>query len=152
MSELNLNKDIDVLFYGCMNERRSNIFYKLSQNPNINVVFKDNSFGQERDQLIARAKIVLNIHFYESKTFEIIRVSHLLANDICVISEDGGDLDINKSEYDYWREAIVFVQYDDLINTINKYLQDDVLRSEQARKGKEIILSRPQILPIPNFQ
>jgi hypothetical protein len=148
--DIEVEKDIDVLFYGCMNPRRSDIFNILNEDQNLSVVFKNNCFGKERDQLIARSKVVLNIHYYESKVFEIIRVSHLLANGACVISEDGGDLIINKFEYDYWSDAVVFAQYDNLISTIYKYLQDDTLRREQARKGKEIMMSRPQILPISN--
>ena len=148
----NINKDIDVLFYGCMNERRINIYNLLSKNHNINVVFKNNVYGKDRDQLIARSKIVLNVHFYDSKILEIIRISHLLANNTFVISEDGGDLDINKKEYEYWNDAVIFVKYDNLVDTIIKYLKDDNSRIIQAKKGYEIILSRPQFLPIPNLK
>lgn len=44
--------------------------------------------GDERDQYIARAKVVLNMHrFQETKVFEIARVSYLLANRKAVVSE-----------------------------------------------------------------
>jgi hypothetical protein len=51
-------------------------------------------YGEERDALIARARIVLNVHYYESKVFEVVRVSYLLANRKCVLSESGSDIDL----------------------------------------------------------
>jgi hypothetical protein len=84
-----LVKDIDVLFYGSECERRTQVLAALSK-AGLKVVRLFNVYGAERDKHIARAKVVLNMHYYEGGVFEIFRVSHLLANKACVVSEAGG--------------------------------------------------------------
>ena len=82
----NNEKEIDVLFYGSINKRRKQIIDKLLKNK-IKVKCLFGVYGKERDEWISRSKIVLNLHMYESKIFEIIRVFYLLTNGISVISE-----------------------------------------------------------------
>jgi len=81
------SEDIEVLFYGSMNDRRWGIIDSITS-AGIQVFYPDKAvYGRERDELIARAKIVLNLHYYESAIFEIVRVSYLAANRKCVVSE-----------------------------------------------------------------
>jgi hypothetical protein len=69
-------EDIDVLFYGSINERRWHIIQSLkAHGVRTETVF--GVYGNERDKLIARSKILLNMHFYEAKVFEVVRVSYL---------------------------------------------------------------------------
>ena len=87
-------QDIDVLFYGSVNERRARVLDQLrSRGINTQAVF--GVYGAARDSLIARAKVVLNLHFYEASIFEIVRVSYLLANRKAVVAEchDGTEID-----------------------------------------------------------
>ena len=66
-------KNIDVLMYGSMNERRKKIVDGLKEKKlNVKVLF--GIYGAQRDEYISRSKIVLNIHFYNSQLFEIVRV------------------------------------------------------------------------------
>ena len=83
-------RDIDVLFYGCRSVRRTAVLDAIS-NAGINVVTLEAAYDQ-RDEHIARSKIVLNMHYADIPgIFEVVRVSHLLANRACVISETGFD-------------------------------------------------------------
>ncbi len=87
-----LEQDIDVFFYGSSSERRIKAIQAIKAT-GLNVV-STTDFGQvidaERDNLIARSKIILNMHFYDkANIFEIVRVSYLLANHKAVISELG---------------------------------------------------------------
>src|SRR5882724_11294934 len=83
-------EDIDVLFVGSVNERRITVLKQLATQ-GVNVEARFNIYGAERDAFVARSKIILNVHFYESRVFEIVRVSYLLANRKCVVSETGQD-------------------------------------------------------------
>lgn len=83
-------QDIDVLFVGSTNDRRLAVLNDLAAR-GVKVSAAYNCYGEQRDALIARAKIVLNVHFYEAQVFEIVRVSYLLANRVCVVSESGFD-------------------------------------------------------------
>jgi hypothetical protein len=134
---------IDVLFFGAMNQRRKYILIKL-KSVGCNVVFTSNTFGEERDQLIARSKIVLNIHFYESKILEVVRISHLLANKKCVVSERGNEDHVNKE----WSKGVVMCDYDKIVSNVLILLFSDSKRKEQETAGYEFIKQHPLVLPI----
>jgi hypothetical protein len=121
-------EDIDVLFIGSLNARRRAILAALNGR---RVVHVFDLYGPERDAFIARAKIVLNVHYYESKVFEIVRVSFLLANQKCVVSELGQDEVLEAM----FREGIRFVPYDSLAQTCFDLLERPQQRHELAAKG-----------------
>jgi SAM-dependent methyltransferase len=79
-------QDIDVLFYGMVNERRKEVLNNLERRCRLAALV--GVFGPERDAMIARSKIVLNLHFYDKCILEQTRVSYLLNNGCCVVSED----------------------------------------------------------------
>ena len=112
-------RDIDVLHIGSLNERRIVILNQL-ENTGVKVHKAFNAYGKERDDLIARSKIVLNIHFYPNKTFEIVRCSYLFANSKCVISESGNDI----SEEQLYTSA-VFCKYEELVDRCLLLLERD---------------------------
>ena len=59
-----VEKDIDILFYGSTNERRTKILNELKKKYKV-VHFKEgNSHWEDLDQYILRSKILLNIHYY----------------------------------------------------------------------------------------
>ncbi len=85
-----VEEDIDVLFYGAMTPCRVAILDALASD-GLAVKQLYGVYGAKRDAWIARSKVVLNLHygFDYGAVFEIFRVSHLLANKKCVISEAG---------------------------------------------------------------
>jgi hypothetical protein len=83
-------KDIDIFFFGSMNERRQAIIDEL-QKRGLTVVVKTNVWKVERDELISRSKFVLNIHYYQTSILETTRLSYLLSNNCHVISESSKD-------------------------------------------------------------
>ena len=96
--------------------------------------------GSARDGLIARSKIVLNLHFYESRVFEIVGVSYLLANRKCVVSEAGSDSRFESQ----FVPGFAFVPYHKLAETCLQLLQDPVKRDALARSGFDRIVSLSQ--------
>jgi hypothetical protein len=132
-------QDIDVLFVGSMNERRHAVLQGLADR-GVNVFTAFNLYGQERDALCARAKIVLNIHYYEAKVLEIVRVSYLLANRIPVVSESGQDLALEAS----LAEGIAFAPYDELMPACLRLLADGEGRARLGQRGFEIFSTRDQ--------
>jgi tetratricopeptide (TPR) repeat protein len=132
-------KDIDVLFYGSLNPRRQVILDQLEKR-GINVVSVFGAYGLRRDKLIAKSKIILNVHFYESKILEVVRISHLLANGCFVVSEKGGDPDTNRE----FEGAVVLEDYDAIVDSCVRYLVDAEQRLRIARKGHELMASRRQ--------
>ncbi|HIK36835.1 MAG: hypothetical protein N3D76_03980 [Geminocystis sp.] len=132
------NKDIDVLFYGSINERRQKIIDGLlAKGVRVESLF--GVYGEERDSYIARSKIVLNIHFYDAKIFEIVRISYLLANRVFVISEKGN----NSEEEDYFSKGLVFCDYESLVDACIEYLDKDEEREKIAERGFQLMSQRP---------
>ena len=136
----NTHQDIDVLFYGWMNERRQHIIRELEK-LNLKVVALYKVFGSELDHYIARSKVVVNIHYYETKIFEIIRVSYLLTNRKAVVSEATPETEIDPD----LRNAIIGVSYDELADACQKLVHDDDLRHIQEEKAHTIFSARSQV-------
>jgi len=113
---ISAEKDIDVLFYGGINERRIQILHELEAR-GLKVKILSETYGQERDQYIARAKIVLNIHYYDMAIFESARIHYLLNNRVFVITEQSVD-------NPYPKVDMVSVPYENLVNECVKRLSD----------------------------
>lgn len=132
-------KDIDVLFYGSINQRRRDVLATL-RGLGLNVVVLFDVYGRERDEAISRAKVVLNIHALNAKVFEIVRVSYLLANRTCVLSEgDSNDPDVQPL-----LGGLAIAPYDDLVRRCVELVKSPADRERLAAKGFEIMSSRSQ--------
>ncbi len=132
-------EDIDVLFFGSLNERRERVLAALRQaGVKVHAVF--GLYGPERDRLIASSKIVLNVHYYEARVFEVVRVSYLLANRRFVVSERGCDL----AEEAPFSSAVAFATYDRLADVCVAYLADPGARERFAEFGFQAMLARSQ--------
>ncbi|MDE1996387.1 MAG: glycosyltransferase family 1 protein, partial [Rhizobiaceae bacterium] len=106
----------------------------------LNVVHLFGAYGQERDDAIGRAKIVLNMHFYEAAIFEVVRVSYLLANGACVVTEgDADDVDLKP-----FADGLVIAKLDELADRCVQLLSDDRLRVTTALRGFKAMSSRWQ--------
>ena len=132
-------QDIDVLFYGAINERRSRILDELRAT-GLNVVSLVGVYGNELAPYISRSKVILNLHFYEIKIFEVVRISYLLNNKKAVVSEVGKDTEIDQD----LREAIIAADYDELVGACIRIVHDEVLRVKMEEKGYEIFSARSQ--------
>lgn len=132
-------QDIDVLFYGSLNDRRRAVIDALRlRGVRVEAVF--GVYGAARDALIARAKIVLNMRLYDSDIFEIVRVSYLLANRKLVVSEWSEQTDM---EADF-KETVALSRYDDLVDTCVHLLADDPGREALAARGFAVISARDE--------
>lgn len=110
-------KDIDVLFFGSISERRAIILNKLID-AGMNVVALYGAYGKERDDYIARSKIVLNVHFFKECYFEPIRVGYLLNNNVFVVSEES----VNKEDENIMGACMAVCPYQDILETCQFYL------------------------------
>lgn len=134
-----IEEDIDVLFYGSVNPRRQYILDRLSA-AGIHVVHAFGIYGAERDALLARAKLVLNIHYYDSNIFEWVRVFYALANRKAVVSEDS-----ILTAFDQGVEAAVqFTPYSHVVDACLALLTDSERRHALIENGLPHLLARPE--------
>ena len=79
-------RDIDIFFAGCMNARRQRVFDALARH-GLKILTLSTAYGPERDKILARAKLAINMLYYEDGTFAVLRTAHYAANSIAAISE-----------------------------------------------------------------
>ena len=143
----NVEKTIDVLFYGSINERRRTILEKLKEH-GLNVVSLAGVYGKELDQYIAQSKLVINIHHYEAEIFEIIRCFYLMNNGVAIISEVNPTTTIDQKEL---LEGIVGVPYDKLVDTCIELIQNPKKLEDLREKALSVIKQYPQEILIQSL-
>ena len=79
-------KDIDILFYGTMNDHRKKILDELGKRHKVKVLTK--CWGNELDSWILRSKILLNLHYYtETALQEQARMIRWIGAPCRIVSE-----------------------------------------------------------------
>lgn len=96
----NQDKDIDVLFYGSLNSRRKNCLESLIKS-GLTVKTLFGVYGAERDEWVARSKLVLNLHYYEAKILEVVRIFYLLTNSVPVVTEVSAETKVEGDILDF---------------------------------------------------
>lgn len=79
-------RDIDVVFTGCMNARRQHMIEMLASH-GFKILALSSAYGPARDTILSRAKLALNMLYYEDGTFAILRTAHCVSNSVTVVSE-----------------------------------------------------------------
>jgi hypothetical protein len=135
------NQDIDVLIYGAVGQQRLAVFANLGRlvNGGLSTVFASGLYGAGRDSLISRSKIVLNVNnISQSKIFEIVRVSYLLANAKAVVADVYPDSYIEADIAD----GVIFVPTEMIAKTCWDLLADDARRTRLERQAFACITRR----------
>jgi hypothetical protein len=114
--------DIDILHYGTIGVRREPIFASLLKQCRLKAMF--GTYGAERDNLISRSRIVLNLHQFDCGLFEQVRVSYLLNNGACVVCED--------APYNPYADSLPTVRLDQLVDRCLELLGDETARRQLA--------------------
>lgn len=132
-------QDVDVLFYGCINPRRQTVLSDLeARGLRVKTLF--GVYGAERDAWIARSRIVLNLHYYETQIFEIVRAFYLMTNGVPTAAEVNPTTRID----DCYRDGLLCLPYDGLAAGIAEVLLDETRLARIGEKGKETIERYPQ--------
>jgi len=134
-----VEQDIDVLFYGSFSARRHATLAELERH-GIAVCRAFDCYGAERDALIARSKVVLNLHLMPTQIFETIRVFYLMTNAKAVVCE----VNRGTSLTDGYREGIIAVPYEGLVDACRRVVADAPLRSRIEAQAHATIRKMPQ--------
>ncbi len=122
--------DIDVLFYGYMNERRMDILLDLQNRlGKLKIITLFNVWGDELDSYLNRSKIILNIHYYKANIQEQVRMYYPVINGRCVLSEPS----INN----YFGNSIIECPYNEILQKTSELIKTGKWL-DQARKSSEI--------------
>jgi len=113
-----IQEDIDVLFFGAFHKRRKLFEDHIRMSLKCKkIIFRYNDlFGDEREDLIKRSKIVLNIHYWKNSSLATHRIENLCSKGKCIISEKSSD-NLLDNEY---KDSIEFVDIDDVVSMVLK--------------------------------
>lgn len=126
------DKTHDVVFFGSLNDRRRKLIAALEAERITVLQVPFGLYGAERDAVIAKARLCINVHYYQGDAiFEAIRCSHLAINGVLVASELSAD-----SENEIW--GINSTSYDLLVSMVKALLAspEDYEKSIEHQRAK----------------
>lgn len=133
-----MDRDIEVLFVGSMSHRRRRILDEIDKA--CGLVVAQGCYGSELDQLIARAKLIVNIHYCdEPHPLEVVRLNYMMANGCAVISEPGWDKDENAQ----YAAGLIFSN--DVAAECKRWIGEDLTPIRTA--ARQVIRSMPMEVP-----
>lgn len=131
-------QDIDILFIGMPHEFRLSVFKALCEKW-FTSVFLCGMYGEKRDDMIARSKIVMNISAgTPGSIFSIVRASYFLANRKAVVADLYPDIDLEPD----MPIAVKLTPPDQIAGVCADLLKDPDLRAETEAIGFEMFRRR----------
>lgn len=131
-------QDIDVLLYGMPGKDRLDAFFHLCHT-GLKAIFVCGLYGEQRDELISRSKIIVNINLYSrSKIFEIVRASYLMANRKAIVA----DIDAETFIEDDIRAGICESSPSMLVDQCHEFIRNESKREALEESGFEVIRRR----------
>ena len=112
--DIHEEKSTDVLFMGALNGRREYMLKLIGTMASVHGMC--GVWGIERDDHMAGCRMLLNIHYYQSQTLELLRLTHAMNSGIPVVSE--------VSENNPYGEAIAMCPYHELPATVIRLLHN----------------------------
>lgn len=135
-------EDIDVLFVGNPTPQRSQTI-QVIRDAGLPVLWTE-AWGEAKDLLMSRAKIVLNLRGFDTvRLFCATRILPALAQKRFVITEDATNLD----EYSYLLGGVIVAPRSALPSVIRFYLQHPEARVRIAAEGYRAVKSKRLSLP-----
>lgn len=128
--EENFPRDIDVLFYGGINERRQAVLDQLSK-AGVRLGILRDAFGTDRDYAIARARLIVNVHYYTHAVLELPRLGYLFANRKPVVSELGPETE----QFPGLEDAAAYCEYEAIVPTVLAHLKSQAALDARSRAG-----------------
>lgn len=140
---------IDVLFYGYINPRRFRFLQAIQQNfyGRLKWVHAYGIFGPELDELIARSKVILNLHPFEPyHRQEQVRMFYPLINEKCVLSE--------QSQLSWFGDSILECTESELVRGIERAMDSwrKVGEDGAERFERETSTERGYLAAIEQYQ
>lgn len=109
----------DVLFFGTVNPRRDAVIQRLRAE-GLNVEVVQGAYGPELAPAVRRARLVLHVHFYETRLFPVARVLQPVAQGVPIVCETS----VCSRMADWTHSGITFADYEQLVPACLTLLAD----------------------------
>lgn len=137
--------DIDVLFFGKVNPRRMVILDGIMR-AGIRLRVADGVYLADRDALVARAKVVLNVHAADDSALEMARIGYALANRRALVTEVGRGARLDPD----LRDGLFAGANAELAGMCRALLADDGRRLALAERGFQAFSRRDLVATVRN--
>lgn len=128
----------DVVFCGEVNPRRRKVLEELQARGLTVRVVPHGVYGKARDEIIARARLALNMLYYENGVFPVLRSAHCVANGVPCLAEDAPEA----PEWNTWT-----VPYADLVDSAVTVLRHYDVDDYDVTEARERFQASPFTLP-----
>lgn len=134
-------RDIDVILVGSLNARREKVLRELVRSGlHVWVVPPGTKYGAERDEMLSRSKLAINMLHTEGNLYPTLRAAHLAANRVPMLSE-------NAPGIPRWAHLNSH-KYDDLARACMEHLTFAEILKERDRESPYVKFRRePLTLP-----
>lgn len=122
--------EVDVLFFGSENERRTRVFEQLRA-AGLSVEVVSGAYAWELTPALQRARLVLHVHYYETRLFPVARMLQPVASGVPVVCETSVCPALN----DWSGSGIVFADYDHLAQACAELLAEPSRQLENVRRN-----------------
>lgn len=140
-------RDIDILFLGGAKGRRKDILESMGS-VGLRIASPLGVYGIERDSLVARSHILLNLHQFDDHRYpELLRLTYLWSNRSAVVSEDIQDGILTPN----YLEAARWVSVAESVDTIRELLGNGVARDRLRERAYSAVREdqlRDRLLPL----
>jgi glycerol-3-phosphate cytidylyltransferase-like family protein len=134
-------EDCDVVFYGdASNGRRLKFLRELKKHFCVKII--GNLFGEALYTELARARVVVNIHYYEEALLETTRIWECLSLHKLVVSECASDMD----QHADLLQLIDFIDTGDIsamVERVRYWLENDSLRLQKIAENRLLLQQQP---------
>jgi hypothetical protein len=136
--------DHDVVFYGDDNNpRRKRFLEALKKHFNVKVI--NNQFGEALYSEIRKAKLIVNIHYYDNALLETTRIAEALSLGALVVSESSPDI----TDYPDFSDVVDFVPVDDveaMVERVRFWLRENESRAQKKSLIQDLLRKSPDMM------
>ncbi|MCE9955882.1 GT99 family glycosyltransferase N-terminal domain-containing protein [Aeromonas rivipollensis] len=134
---------VDVLFYGDINnDRRRAYVAELKKHFSVKII--NDLFGDALYAEMSKAKVIVNIHYYEGALLETTRIYECLSQNKIIVSEESADM----NEHSTLLPLVDFVpinNIDKMVERVRHWVSDDVRRSERSVQLRKVCVETPDV-------
>lgn len=135
------DENYDVIFYGdTNNERREKFLREIKKHCRVKII--NDLFGAPLHTALARARVVVNIHYYAGALLETTRIWECLSLHKLIISERSSDMD----QHSDIMQLVDFVDVDDISSMVERilyWLDNDNLRRQRISENRLLLQQQP---------
>lgn len=128
-----IEEEYDVLFYGDINnERRQKFLSALKEKFKVKIVAE--VFGKALYNELRKAKVIVNIHYYEGALLETTRLFECLSLGKMIVSETSSDID----EHQALEKSVDFVPVNDIqkmCERVEYWLNNETKRRDKIKQN-----------------